>query len=281
MPPPSRSPRAAWTEPARGRRRRAPALLTRQQLRADLIERHWLRLHVATIALLTLAALWLSSAMLMQAGVESLALRYGLACPVAYGIYLLLLRWWAGALARRESPLNGLDAPGIDVPPGSSSCTSPPEPTFGSGGGGDFAGAGADASWDPPAAPEAASEGMGALAKGAGAMIEGLDEGVVVAVPLAVVLGLVALLGGMIGTGVLMLFGVEVLLAVAVEVGLASLAGTLAYKGFMEDWLGSALRHTWRGAVVVLVLAVAVGAMLDRWVPQARSLPHAAKLIRG
>ena len=272
--------RAAWTEPARGRRR-APAHLARQRLRADLIERYWLRAHIATIALLTLVALWLTSALLMQAGVESLALRYGLACPVAYGIYLLLLRWWAGALARRESPLNGLDVPGIEVPQGSSSCASPPEPPFSSGGGGHFAGGGADASWDLPAAPETASEGMGALAKGAGALMEGLDEGAVVAVPLAVVLGIVALLGGLIGAGVLMLFGVEVLLAVAVEVGLASLAGTLAYKGFMEDWLSSALRHTWRGAAVVLVLAVALGAVLDRWVPEARSLPHAAKLIRG
>ncbi|WP_233584649.1 hypothetical protein [Aquabacterium soli] len=273
--------KTAWTEPAH-RLRRAHA--SRQQLRAELRQRYWLRAHIAMIALLTLAALWLVSALLMHAGVASLALRYSLACPVAYGVYLLLLRWWAGALARRESPLDGLDAPSIELPHGSPSSAGAHEPSFSSGGGGDFAGGGADAGWDLTAAEgigEGIGNGLGSLAKGAGSVLDGLDEGAVVIVPLAVLLGLIALLGGLIGTGVLMMFGVEVLLAVAVEVGLASLAGTLAYKGFMEGWLSSALRHTWRGALAVLLLAVALGAVLDRWVPEARSLPHAARLIQG
>lgn len=280
--------RGAWTEPARGLRSQpGPRGLrrlhtSRLQLRADLRERYWLRLHVAAIALLTLGALWLCSALLMHAGVDSLALRYGLACPVAYGVYLLLLRWWGGALARRDSPFDGLDAPGIDLSgggSGSSSC-GPGEAPFGSGGGGQFAGGGADASWDVPggqALADSAGDGLGSVLDGLG----GLDEGAVVVVPLAVLVGIVALLGGLLGAGVLMLFGVEVLLAVAVEVGLASLAGSLAYKGFMEGWLSSALRHTWRGALAVLVLAIALGATLDHWMPEARSLPHAARLIRG
>ncbi|HIV73122.1 MAG TPA: hypothetical protein H9903_19455 [Candidatus Aquabacterium excrementipullorum] len=260
--------------------------LSRQQLREALRQRYWLRLHVAAIALLTLGALWLCSALLMHAGVESLALRYGLASPVAYVVYLLLLRWWAGALARRESPFDGLDAPSVDLPGGgaggSSSCDAP----FGNGGGGDFAGGGADASWDVPgqALVDGGGDGLGSLADGAGSVLDGLgglDEGAVVVVPLAVLVGIIALLGALLGAGVLMLFGVEVLLAVAVEVGLASLAGSLAYKGFMEGWLSSALRHTWRGAVAVLVLSVALGAVLDHWMPEARSLPHAARLIRG
>ena len=83
--PTTNRPHGTWTEPARGLRGRGRARgqhRTREQLRQDLRERYWLRLHVAMIALLTLGALWLCSAMLMHAGVESLALRYGLACPV-------------------------------------------------------------------------------------------------------------------------------------------------------------------------------------------------------
>lgn len=64
----------------------------------------------------------------MHAGVSSLALRYGLACPVAYAVYLLLLRWWGGALARRDSPFDGLEAPDVSLPGGrggSPSCDAP------------------------------------------------------------------------------------------------------------------------------------------------------------
>ena len=244
--PTTNRPHGTWTEPARGLRGRGRARgqhLTREQLRQNLRERYWLRLHVAMIALLTLGALWLCSAMLMRAGVESLALRYGLACPVAYGVYLLLLRWWGGALARRDSPLDGLDVSNLDLPSspgGSSSGGLPRDLPFRSGGGGDFAGGGAQGSWDTPGT----SDGLGALSDGAGSMLDGLgnlgdlDEGAVVVVP-------------------------------------------VAYKGYAEDWLGSALRHTWRGGLAVLVLSVALGAVLDHWVPEARSLPHAARLIRG
>lgn len=266
-------------------RRQARGLhLSRQQLRDELAQRYWLRLHVAMIALLTLGALWLCSALLMHAGVESLAIRYGLACPVAYGVYLLLLRWWGGALARGDSPLDGGDAPSMDLPIGldaPSACRGAHDAPFTSGGGGQFSGGGAQGSWDAPAGSAST------LADGPGSVLDGLanlgdlDEGAVVVVPLAVLVGIVALLGALLGAGVLMLFGAEVLLAVAVEVGLASLAGSLAYKGYSEGWLSSALRHTWRGGLAVLVLSVALGAALDHWIPEARSLPHAARLLKG
>lgn len=296
MPGPATSrPQGTWTEPARGLRGRARGRglhVSRAQLRRDLRQRHWLRLHVAMIALLTLGALWLCSGLLMHAGVESLALRYGLACPMAYGVYLSLLRWWGGALARRDSPLDGLDMPNLDLPGspgGSPSGNLPRDVPFRSGGGGDFAGGGAQGSWEATAdsLADGTTDGLDSLTGGAGSVLDGLgslgdlDEGAVVVVPLAVLVAIAALLGALLGAGVFMLFGVEVLLAVAVEVGLASLAGSLAYKGYAEDWLSSALRHTWRGGLAVLVLSVALGAVLDHWVPEARSLPHAASLIRG
>lgn len=259
-----RLPTAAWAAPSlQVKRLRSHMEATRRDLR----QRCWLRVHVFTIAALSLAALWLFSHSLMLLGVDSLAVRYAISLPLAYGWYLLLLRLWAEMLVRRDSPWDGLDVP---MPDGAG--PSAGSPSFGSGGGGDFGGGGADASFDAPdeVLPEAA-----------GSLLDGADEGALVLVPLAVVLGAVLLLAGLLGAGVFMVFGVEVLLGVAVEVALAAVAGSFAYRGFAEGWLFAALRHTWRGAAAALVLAVALGAAIDHWLPQARSFPHAVRLIAG
>lgn len=246
-----------WTEPARRLRSlNSLAAATRRYL----YRRYWLRVHVFMIALLTLGGLWLASTVFMHSGVASLGLRYALALPVAYGFYLLLLRLWAQWLAWRENPLldageAGLDLLDLDVSglPSSGRGASSPD--------GDSA------------------EGLAKLADGAGSLLGDADEGIVFAVPLAVVLGLVALLAGLLGTGVFMLFGVEALVAVTVEVALASLAGSLAYKGFTEGWLASALRHTGRGFIAAWVLSVLLGCGVDHWVPAAQSLPQALRML--
>ncbi len=266
-----------WTEPARRLRQlNGLAAATRRGLQ----QRYWLRMHVFMIALLTLGGLWLASTVFMLTGVESLGLRYALALPVAYGLYLLLLRLWAQSLARREeSPLNGMDGGNLDLPdlPGFDMPTLDGSIDFGSGGGGgDFGGGGATGSWTPDGDT---AKGVAQLADGAGSLLGDADEGIVFIVPLAVVLGLVALLAGLLGTGVFMLFGVEALVAVTVEVALASVAGSLAYKGFTEGWLASALRHTGRGFLAAWVLSVLLGAGVDHWLPAAQSLPQALRMM--
>lgn len=265
-----------WTEPAR-RLRRLNSLAA--ATRRDLQQRYWLRVHVFMIALLTLGGLWLASTVFMLAGVASLGHRYALALPVAYGLYLLLLRLWAQSLARREeSQLDGIDGANLDLPdlPGFDMPAPDGCPGFHSGGGGDFGGGGASGSWTPDGDT---AKAMAKLADGAGALLGEADEGIVFVVPLAVVLGLVALLAGLLGTGVFMLFGVEALVAVTVEVALASVAGSLAYKGFTEGWLASALRHTGRGFLAAWVLSVMLGAGVDHWLPAAQSLPQALRLM--
>lgn len=243
--------------------------------------RHALRLHVAIIAALTLACLWAVSHGLLMAGVDTLALRYGAAVAVGYLVYLGLLRAWAASLARRESPLDGTgDLPLPDAggnPGGEGSGGGAIEaPGHASGGGGDFGGGGATGQFDAPVGGDSA----GSMIEGAGELLGGADEAIVVVIPLAVVVGVVMLIGGLLGTGVFMLFGVEVLLSVTVEVVLASVAGSVAYKGLNEGWLSAAWSRTWRGALAALVCAVALGAALDLGVPQARSLPHAIELWR-
>ncbi|HEX2012242.1 MAG TPA: hypothetical protein VJN44_15005, partial [Roseateles sp.] len=61
----------------------------------------------------------------------------------------------------------------------------------------------------------------------------------------------------------------------------AALAGGLAWRRQRRGWLGAALRHTWRGALGLLLLGVALGALIDHQLPQADSLPEALRLLRG
>ena len=213
------------------------------------LQKHrWLRLHVGLIALCCLACLWLSGAALRWAGVDALALRFGLSLVLTYAVYLGLLRLWAAWLLSRED----MDA-GDAV-----------ELAF------DVADAGS---------------GLGDAAGSALEAASGLDEGAVVLLPVLAVIGMALALAALLGAGVTLLFGVEVLLAVSVEVALAAFAAGLAWRHQRQfergGWLRCALQHTWVGALVFVLAGVGLGAALDRWLPQAESLPHAVQLWRA
>ena len=97
---------------------------------------------------------------------------------------------------------------------------------------------------------------------------------------LAVFAGLCLVLFGA-GSLLLLYFGAEVLLAVAVEVAFGYVTAATAVKVAREGWLSAALRLTWKPLLGALVAAVALGAALDWWLPQAKSLPQAVKIIRS
>lgn len=218
-------------------------LHTRRWLQAH----RWLRLHVGLIALCCLGCLWLSGALLRQAGVDALSLRFGLSLAVSYAAYLGLLRLWAAYLLSRE------DADITDA---------------------------AEIAWD--VADAGSSTGGDAL--DALELASDADEGALLLLPLAAVIAMVLALAALLGTGVTLLFGVEVLMAVSVEVALAAFAAGLAWRHQRQfdrgGWLRCALRHTWAGALAFLVAGVSLGAALDRWMPEAQSLPHAVRLWR-
>jgi hypothetical protein len=207
----------------------------------------WLRLHVGLIALCCLGCLWLSGALLRWAGVEALSLRFGLSLAVCYGIYLLLLRLWAAYLLSREdvAPLDAIEI-GVDTLDRST---------------------------------RLGSHSLEALD-----LASNLDEGAVVLLPIAALIGMALALAALLGAGVSLLFGVEVLMAVSVEVALAAFAAGLAWRHQRQfdrgGWLRCALQHTWAGALAFLLAGVGLGAALDHWMPQAESLPHAVKLWR-
>ncbi len=264
-----------------------------EDLRRQLRGRFLLRLHVFVIAMLMLGALMLGGAGLRAMGMEALAWRYALLLPASYLIYLGLLRVWARALLRREgSPLD--DMPdlldfGTQIA-GNLGRGRPPVP-FRSGGGGDFGGGGASGDFSTSAStslptdlptpfstacPSSLSTAGDALGS-AGDAIGGLDEGAIVAVPIALILAVAAALGFC----VFGLFGVEVLLAASVELALASVAGGMAWRRLQEGgFWRCAVRHTWLPALSLVLVGVLLGAAVDRWIPAADSLPHAWHLIR-
>ena len=104
--------------------------LFERRVRRDLQQRRWLRVHAALIATLTLGLAWATTHSLMLAGLDRLALRYGLAFAVAYLALMGLLYLWARWLLSRdraEADLLQIDSP--SGTPGSGSSGSCADPT--------------------------------------------------------------------------------------------------------------------------------------------------------
>lgn len=260
------------------------ALKFEHGIRADLHQRRWIRLHVFLIGLVTFGTLWGVSHRLMVAGIDSMAVRHGLALVGAYLVYLgLLWLWCKWLLSRDEGPLDFVDA-GPDLPSSPSRGSASADiGAFRSGGGGDYGGGGASGSFSPPdgvsdtlsAAADAGSSAMGKAASAAAEAVGSADEGAVVLVPLALVVGVAVALSAAFGFAVFGLFGVEVLLGVAVEIAFASASGALALKAQREGWLNHAVRRTAGPMAIVLAATVLTGLAIGHWLPEAKTLPQA------
>lgn len=258
--------------------RGVPAALSATALRAQLRHRYWLRMHGLMIGGVTLLATWLTSHALLLLGMGALGLRYVLAILVGYGVYLLLVRWWARRLVeRRDNEFDAsLDAGNADIDiSGRSAC----EPAIRSGEGGDFGGGGA--SGDFGDALGGSTEAAGEVAGKALEVAASAEEGAVVTIPLAIVALVGWLLMMFLGGLLMIFFGIEVLLAVAVELAFAYAAGRSAVVMAREGWLGAAWRLTRKPLLAILAGVFVVGWSINHWAPGARSLPHAVALIKA
>lgn len=241
----------------------------------DLRARRWLRLHVLMIGAATLALCWGVSRGLDALGVDSLAWRPLLALWLSYPLYLCLMALWARWLLSR-------DEAGVDVDAGAlvdaaDALVNAPGSVFRAGGGGDFAGGGASAGFDAPL--DGAGEVVGqTVSKAVEASFEA-DEGVFIAVPLALVVGIGLGLAAGLGLLIFGLFGVEVLLGVAVEIAFASLGGALAWRARREGWLLHALKRTLLPMLALSMVIAAAGWALHHWMPQAHTVPQALRLL--
>jgi hypothetical protein len=203
-------------------------------------------------------------------------------------VYLGLLHLWCRWLLSRDEGWFDIEDPGFDLPsPSSSGGGSADVPVFRSGGGGDFGGGGASGSFDPldgigtpvSAAGDAGTSAVSEAASAVAEVVGGADEGAVVLVPVALAIGVALALATVLGFAVFGLFGVEVLLGVAVEIAFASAGGALALKAHREGWVGHAVRRTAGPVAIVLVATVLIGLAIDHWLPEAKTLPQALELL--
>jgi len=214
---------------------------------------HDLRLHGFAIGTTILLLMWAVSHLQMRLGVDALALRYAVTLGVGYGAYLLLLRWWAARLVHRNMRFDpDLADPGV-------------------------------ADW--PTAHGAAAKldtgGLPDVGGGALDLVGGADEGAVFVVPvLAIFLIGVAIVFGA-GALVMLYFGWDALLAVAVEIAFSYVSARAVVRIAREGWLAVAVRLSWKPLLGALLCAVLLGAVIDRFMPQVDSLPGAVRVLMG
>lgn len=254
------------------------------RIERELRQRHSLALHGGCIGLVTLGLMWGVSHLQMLAGVDSLALRYLITLGAGYLGYLLVLRFWAATLVERGGDVDGLD--GLDhvadvlsnMPVGSGSGSAPSMPSMRSGQGGDFGGGGATGDFGGAAE---SSSGLGDAASGALDALGSADEGAIVVIPVVAIfaIGAAVFLGA--GSLLLLFFGWDVLLAVAVELAFSYVAARATVRMVREGWMSAAVRLTWKPLIGAIACSVALGAAIDHFIPAANSLPQAVKLIRA
>jgi hypothetical protein len=223
------------------------------QVERDLHRTYDLRAHGFVIGTLTLLLMWAVSHLQMRWGVQTLALRYFLTLGVGYLGYLAVLRWWATRLVRSNAQI----APDLpDVGLGDWPSDHAAAVDLGTGGG-----------------------GIGDIAGGALDVAAGADEGAVVVVPvIAIFLIVLAIVFGA-GALVMLYFGWDALLAVAIELAFSYAAARAAVRVAREGWLSAAVRLTWKPLLGALLCAVLLGGLVDHFLPEAHSLPGALRLL--
>jgi hypothetical protein len=259
---------------------RPKALPSREDLvhrtRERLLARSLPRLQMSGLLALTGAAGFLTSFSLLELGVDSMAVRYPVAVIAAYAVFLLLLRVWlwmqrdgswdAGDLVDwTEVAVDGAGA----VAEGLGGLTR---------GGGSFGGGGTSASFEAPRVPiprVAAPKSGGGGGKGFGFSLD-LDEGGIVVLIAVLILAVAAL-----GTALWVVWSAPVLLA---EVLVDGLVLTGLYRRLRRGpeptyWLLGAVRRTWLPALVAAALFCLSGWMLQKAVPEARSIGPAVKAV--
>ena len=234
------------------------------QVERELHRKYSLRTHGILIGSFTLLLMWGVSALQMHLlHVDSLAVRYFLTLGVGYLGYLLVLRWWAKRLVEKRGLDLDVDAPDVE---------------FGGGRGGGSHGH-TSLGEAPGDGGGGSGSGLSDIASGALDVAGGADEGAVVVIPvIAIFLVCAAILFGA-GSLVLLYFSWDALLAVAIEIAFSYVSARAAVRVAREGWLMAAVRLTWKPLLGAVICAVALGALLDHFMPQVNSLPEAVRAL--
>ena len=251
-----------------------PQLIERLRRRID--RDGWPRAQMLLIVVLTGGAGFVASWGMLHLGVQAMALRYALACLLAYLVFLGLLGLWLRTRAN-----DYLEVPNVDVPDfgnlgeRSAACVQ--------GHGGESAGGGASASWldarnemdliiDSPGNDDV--DVSGALGDSLGAAADA-DE---FAIPLFLVVALIAMLL----SSLFVVWTAPVLFAELLVDGVLAASLYRRLRGLdARHWLDSAVRRTFWPFLATTVLAAVVGWILQWQAPGAVTIGEALARMSG
>lgn len=224
---------------------------------------------MALILALAAVGAFLTSASLVALGLGTMGARYALAVVGGYLFFLLLVRLWIAYQTRnwsfgrrkQERGQQSSDLGDIDLPDLSAlgELGSAAEGGF-AGGGGDFGGAGASGSFGDAAPSEGSSSGV---LDGIG----GADgEGV------AIVIAVVALLGGLLALGFVVYSSPILLAEVLLDVAVVGALYKKNQRHQRSHWAAGVLSRTYKPALVLAIFAAIFGFAAQSVAPEQHTL---------
>jgi hypothetical protein len=245
-----------------------------ERVKKRLMQESFPRLQMTLIVALTGGVGLLSSFVMLQLGVETMAIRYPLALAVAYLFFLFFMWLWLRTKAQDY----------LDLPDWTHALLGPRMPTrlpdFKSGGGGDFSGGGATGSFNggTTSRPSDASSPLGSVGDSLGAVAEADD----LAIPL---LAITLVIGAVIGLALACFYLVylaPILFAEVLVDGALSYALVRHLRGQSpQHWLSSTLRRTALPFAATALFLVAVGAAMAAYAPNATSVGEVIQQAMG
>jgi hypothetical protein len=255
-----------------------------ERVRSSLVKRGSPRAQMTAIVVAAGCTGFLCSYLLLHLGLRVMWLRYGLAIALAYGAFLILIGAWVehqlNKVTERETrrrrdltvedvvtddPLGANAAEGVARLVSKLDPVPPDGASHFAGGGGQFGGGGASASFESVDVPDA--EASSSIGNGidVGFNLDLDDAVVVVAVLAAIAAALTASVWVVISAPTLF---AEVLFDAALSAGLYRRLRRLD----ASKWWQSAIRRTWIPALITTVAVTTAGYVMQSCVPEAASI---------
>lgn len=259
--------------------------------RANLVERLETRLRAEGFPRLVMTGMvtiaggvaFLCSALTLWAGLDSMAVRYGLAALVGYVTFGAVLRIWISW--RRDWLDDVVDLPTFDLDLGGGGSTSTTAPSLfagGRSGGGGASEAFTVEPYTPPA--ENANESIPLPVLGSPAPERGssgaIDADVDARVWMVIVAAALAF-GALVAVAYVVYSAPILLTEVALDASVMSGVYRSVRRHDDGHWLGAVWRRTWLPALVVIVCMAVAGYLLQLAVPDARSIGGVIRALRG
>jgi uncharacterized membrane protein YgcG len=205
------------------------------------------------VSLAGLAAFGMSTA-LFRAGIDGMGTRYVAATVVGYAVFLFLIRLWI-EFNRRPDARDSDDYLPRDIPSTSDASGGDSAADFS---GGSSGGGGASGSWEGGGLPTLDVD------------LPDADE----AWPLIVVIAIAAvvLLGGIVALFYVVYYAPLLLAEVALDAALVTGIYRKLRKQDTRNWLGSAVRHTWKPAAIIAACLFVAGTVIQWLAPSARTI---------